>query len=153
MLVAANCTKWFTGLRTSKDVIKWKKNPRYWLFVRGIRRPMDSHHKGKQRGALMFSLFCAWTTGWTNNQVIWDAIALIMTSLSRWVSVLGEVDPTPPVSSHGACQWSCQYVVTDQCNRIPKIIYFDSWRFPWRYKITQGYSLYWEDLWVSWRTS
>ena len=31
---------------------------------------MDYHHKGQWRGALMFSLICAWTNGWANN---WDA--------------------------------------------------------------------------------
>ena len=31
--------------------------PRYWPFVRGIHRwPVNSHHKGHWRGALMFSL-------------------------------------------------------------------------------------------------
>ena len=37
------------------DVIKWKHFPRYWPFVRGIHRsPVNSPHKGKWRGALMF---------------------------------------------------------------------------------------------------
>ena len=46
----------------------------------GIHRsPVNSPHKGQWRGALMFSLICAWTNGWET--VIWDAIALIMTSL------------------------------------------------------------------------
>ena len=36
---------------------------------RGIPRlPMDSPHKGQWRGALMFSLICAWTNGWANNR-------------------------------------------------------------------------------------
>ena len=35
--------------------------PRYWPFV-------NSPHKGQWRGALMFSLFCAWTNGWVNNR-------------------------------------------------------------------------------------
>ena len=49
-------------------VIKWKFFPRYWPFVRGFRRsPVDSPHKDQWRGALMFSLICAWTNGWTNN--------------------------------------------------------------------------------------
>ena len=44
-------------------VIKWKHFPLYWLFVRGSRRwPVDFHHKGQWRGALMSSLICAWTT-------------------------------------------------------------------------------------------
>ena len=49
------------------DVIKWKHFPRYWLFVRGIQRwPVNSPHEGQWRGALMFSLICAWTNGWVN---------------------------------------------------------------------------------------
>ena len=44
------------------DVIKWKRFPRYWPFVRGIHpSPVDSPHKGRWRGVLMFSLMCAWT--------------------------------------------------------------------------------------------
>ena len=50
------------------DVIKWKYFPRYWPFVRGIHRsPVNSPHKGQRRGALMFSLICAWINGWVNN--------------------------------------------------------------------------------------
>ena len=51
------------------DVIKWKHFPRYWPFVRGIHRsPVNSPHKGWWRGALMFSLICAWTSGWINDR-------------------------------------------------------------------------------------
>ena len=51
------------------DVIKWKHFPRYWPFVRGIRRsPVNSPRKGQWRGALMFSLICAWINGWVNNR-------------------------------------------------------------------------------------
>ena len=50
------------------DVIKWKHFPRYWPFVRGIHRsPVNSPRKGQWRGALMFSLICAWINGWVNN--------------------------------------------------------------------------------------
>ena len=50
------------------DVIKWKYFPRYWPFVRGIQRStVNSLHKGQWRGALMFSLICAWINGWVNN--------------------------------------------------------------------------------------
>ena len=48
--------------------IKWKHSPRYWPSVCGIyRSPVNSPHKGQWRGALMFSLICAWTKGWVNN--------------------------------------------------------------------------------------
>ena len=51
------------------DVIKWKHIPRYWPFVRGIHRSaVNSPHKGQCRGALMFSLICAWTNCWVNNR-------------------------------------------------------------------------------------
>ena len=41
---------------------------RNWPFVRGIHRsPVNSPHKGQWRGALMFSLICAWINGWVSN--------------------------------------------------------------------------------------
>ena len=50
------------------DVIKWKQFPRYWPFVRGINRsPVNCPHKGQWRGALVFSLICAWINGSVNN--------------------------------------------------------------------------------------
>ena len=51
------------------DVIKWKHFPRYWPFVLGIHRSLvNSSHKGQWRGALMFSLICAWINGWINTR-------------------------------------------------------------------------------------
>ena len=50
------------------DVIEWKHFPRYCPFVRGIHRsPVNSPHKGQWRGALVFSLICAWINRWVNN--------------------------------------------------------------------------------------
>ena len=50
-------------------VIKKKRFPRYWPFVRGIHRsPVNTPHKGQWRGALMFSLICAWTNDWANTR-------------------------------------------------------------------------------------
>ena len=58
---------------THDDAIKWKYFPRYWPFVRGIHRsPVNSPHKGQWRGALMFSLICAWIHGWINNRKAGD---------------------------------------------------------------------------------
>ena len=43
--------------------------PRYCPFVRRIHRsPVNSSHKGQWRGALMFSLICAWRNGWVNDR-------------------------------------------------------------------------------------
>ena len=36
------------------------------------RSPVNSPHKGQWRGALMFSLICAWTNGWVNNWYVGD---------------------------------------------------------------------------------
>ena len=47
----------------------WRHQTRYWPFVRGIHRwPVISPHKGLWRGALTFSLICAWTCGLTNHR-------------------------------------------------------------------------------------
>ena len=55
------------------DVIKWKHFPRYWPFERGNHRsPVNSPHKGQWRGALMFSLICAWINAWVNNREAGD---------------------------------------------------------------------------------
>ena len=61
-----------------KDSIAWwhhqmKHFPRYWPFVRGIRRsPVNSPHKSQWRWALLFSLICAWINGWVNNDETGD---------------------------------------------------------------------------------
>ena len=57
----------------SRAVTWWRHQvetfPRYWSFVWGIHwSPVNSPHKGQWRGALMFSLICAWTNGWVNNR-------------------------------------------------------------------------------------
>ena len=65
---------WIVGNASRYDVIKWKHFPRYWPSVWGIHwSTMNSPHKGQWRGALMFSLICAWTNGRINNR---DAGAL-----------------------------------------------------------------------------
>ena len=56
------CPGWFTPQWSPcntlyDDVIKWKHFPRYRPFVWEI---YTSPHKGQWRGALMFSLICAW---------------------------------------------------------------------------------------------
>ena len=73
-----------TKIHEHDVVIKWKHFPRHWPFVRGIHRPpVNSPQKGQWRGALM----CLWSSPeqtaeqTIETRVIWDAIALIMTSL------------------------------------------------------------------------
>ena len=61
------------GFDNHDNVIRWKHFPRYWPFMRGIHRSLvNSPHKGQWRGALMFSLICAWINGWVNNRETGD---------------------------------------------------------------------------------
>ena len=56
------------------DVNKWKHFSRYWPFVREIYcSPVNSPHKGQWRGALMFSLICAWINAWVNKREAGDS--------------------------------------------------------------------------------
>ena len=51
------------------DVIQWKHFPRHWPFVWGIHRsPVNSHHKGQWREALMSYLICTRLNDWVNNR-------------------------------------------------------------------------------------
>ena len=57
---------WSWPMMTSS---KWKHFSCYWSFVRGIHRSqVNSPHNGQWRGASAFSLMCALTNGWANNQ-------------------------------------------------------------------------------------
>ena len=50
------------------DIIKWKHFPCCWPFLQGIHQSsVNSPHKSQWRGALMFSLICALTNSWANN--------------------------------------------------------------------------------------
>ena len=62
-------TPWHRTRTVHDDVIKWKRFPRNWPFVRGIHRsPVNSPHKGQWRGASMFLfLIRARINGWVNN--------------------------------------------------------------------------------------
>ena len=64
----------FWELDMLDDVIRWKHFPRYWPFVRGIHRwPVTSPCKGQWRGALVFSLICAWINDWVNSREAGDS--------------------------------------------------------------------------------
>ena len=66
---------WWRGpVGSYDDLIKCKHFLRYWPYVRGIHRsPVNFPHKGQWRGALMFSLICAWIYAWENNREAGDS--------------------------------------------------------------------------------
>ena len=62
--------RWFPSQRA---MAWWRHQvetfPRYWPFVRGFHPSfVNSPHTGQRRGALKFSLTCAWTNVWVNNR-------------------------------------------------------------------------------------
>ena len=66
------------------DVIKWKHYPRYWPFVRGIRRsPVHSSHKGQdvELWCFLWSVLEQTAEKTIETPVIWEAIVLILASL------------------------------------------------------------------------
>ena len=99
------------------DVIRWKRFPRYWPFVRGIHRsPVNSPHKGQWRGALMCSLICAWVNAWVNNREAddlkhhrahYDIILMLTSSCKvavRWMPLKSADDKSTLVQVMGCCR-------------------------------------------------
>ena len=63
----------FTNGFVHGNVNKWKHFLRHWPFVwRNHRCPVNSPRKGQWRGALMFSVICAWINGWVNHREAGD---------------------------------------------------------------------------------
>ena len=54
------------------EVIKWQHFPSYRPFVMSHWSLLNSSHKGQWRGALMFSLICAWINASINNREAGD---------------------------------------------------------------------------------
>ena len=72
--------------------------PRYWPFMWGIHRStVNSPHKGQWRGALMFSLICAWINGWVNNREAGDLRRHIGTrpsaTIAQGISITVYINP------------------------------------------------------------
>ena len=63
-MIAPSQVKQVQRMIIHDDVIKWKHFSRYWPFVRG--------RQCQWRGALIFSLICAWINGWINNREVGD---------------------------------------------------------------------------------
>ena len=61
-------------IETEYNVMRFiYKISRKQKWMRGIHRlPVNSPRKGQWRGALMFSLICAWINGWVNNHEAGD---------------------------------------------------------------------------------
>ena len=81
----------------------------YWLFVRGIHRlPVNSPLKDQWRGALMFSLICAWSNGWVN---IRDAGDLkrhrAHYDVTVMCSVLQITSQNPVIWHQNTASWNC----------------------------------------------
>ena len=100
MLTHHQWVLWYsTG--NAQDIHPWYIHfPRYWPFVRGMHRwPVNSPHKGQWRGALMFSLICAWIDGHLSKQSwCWR----FETSSRPWLRHCNETSPS---------QYTCQDII------------------------------------------
>ena len=114
------------------DVIKWKHLSRYWHFVRGIhRRTVDSPHIGQWRGALMFSLICAYTYGWANNQNAGD---LRRHCAPYNVTVISIMLYWTFVSTHHSLMM--QYADMNLCHQVIMVTYSDRY---WSERVRTAY--------------
>ena len=80
--------------------------------VRGIHRsPVNSRHKGQWRGALMFSLICAWMNGYANNREAGDlrrhhahyGVIVMVNGFRGMLATNTELS----ASCKGDIQWTC----------------------------------------------
>ena len=106
------------------NVIKWKHYLRYWPFVQGIHRsPMNSPHKGQWLGALIFSLICAWISGWVNTI---EAGNLKMPSCSLWRQCNVSVTFVFLWHIHDACHVTCStFLSIDNHMKYPMLSMYD----------------------------
>ena len=85
------------------DVIKWNHFPRDCPFVRGIHwSPVNSPHNGQSRGALMFSLICAWIIGWVNNREARET-----PSRPLWRHSIGKKCSNTLTPEQNGCHFAC----------------------------------------------
>ena len=97
----------FPRCHSHDDVIKWKHFPRYWPFVRGIHRSLvNSPHQGQWRGALMFSLMCAWINDWVNNEESGD-LKRYRTHYDVTAMLINETLITPLTMKRKYCHVDC----------------------------------------------
>ena len=97
-------TRWRHQMETFSAV------PGYWPFVRGIHRwSVNSPHKGQWRGALMFSLICAWINCWVNNREAGDLRrhlahyhVIVMQTGCEWVIKFNSLSRTADIEVHVA---------------------------------------------------
>ena len=115
--VLVNCF-WRERIHHRDDVIKCKYFPRYWPFVRGIHRsPVNSPHKGQWCGALMFSLICAWISGWVNNGNNGDSRRHPTHYAVTVMILFGIVWPRPTTYTRYVMLNICDVRLSPVCNR------------------------------------
>ena len=111
------------------DVIKRKHFPCYWPFVRGIHRSsVNSPHKGQWRGALMFSLICAWINAWVHNREAGDLrrhrahYDVIVMEILVWTSVSRDCNFLRCWTLHSQAHTSLFYYEWLRIQRLIRIV-------------------------------
>ena len=115
---------WMTNSLKHGDVIKWKHFPRYWPGPRLIplTKPSDA-----ELSCFLWSSPEPTIEQAMKTPVIWDAIALIMTSLLLYVTDRRDIDTRYhelEFSSGGIYIWSCRLAVfLWRYRKLPGTIY------------------------------
>ena len=76
------------GSPQNSDILWWRHQMETFsallTFLRGIHRSaVNSPHKGQWRGALMFSLICAWINGWLSSP-LWRHCNVFTAIIVQW---------------------------------------------------------------------
>ena len=107
-----NLTFFFVVARLNCDVISWKHFSRYWPFVRGIHRwPVNSPHKGQWRGALIFTLICAWIDSWVHNRKAGDRTHYDVTVIADVTYVQQSFETVPHTESVLELNWRELFII------------------------------------------
>ena len=137
-------------------------------FVWGIHwPPVNSQHKGQWRGALMFSLICAWINGWVNNREAgglrrhrahYDVTVMFKTNPSNWFEewvtktwLRGRIS-TMAVVRHMPCvmTWDCNATKTLNISGDWPVI-MDSWVVEENYNTHSFITIpLWRFFWRHW---
>ena len=115
LLIASSLSRWLHSNDREMPVkIQWWRHQMETFsallaFVRGIHRStVNSQHKGQWRGALMFSLICAWINSWVNNREAGDLRCHygVIVMLTRWNAPVPLCRIVVRINRNGiACEW------------------------------------------------
>ena len=131
--------------------------------MRGIHRSrVDSPHKGQSRGALVFALICASTTGWTNNRDIGDlrrhrrAHYDVTVVVCQCILLVDEINQNLMLNRYLISEWNWKYwpmsfsgVSVSRLYAIRRARIVKKDRFPSQKPVTQSFGISLISAWTN----